>query len=358
MKVIFSTSALMLLASTALAQTFNIANYPPVNAVPPVNSPQMTEWLKEINLADVPKLALHPGNPPAACPQPATIPADQCWWTCQQCLGTDYDRCPNAGDWGITFDDGPTPNTVPLLATLKANNIKATFFVMGSNVVRNADILKQEYNEGHHIASHTWSHFPLTSLTDEQIVAEVKWTEKAVFEITGLKMKYIRPPYGDIDNRVRAVIAKLGYRVVDWTDDAADSKDFALNAGYTEATLAAGVNTMAAHLTSWGANPANKGIITLEHDLYNVTVNFAKLLIAATKQAKLKPMTVAQCLGDNSPYQAGTTVPMVPGGAKPGENKPNGTDPNTPIVKSQGSRMSQATGVAIASILAFAVLAF
>lgn len=49
---------------------------------------------------------------------------------------------------------------------------------------------------------------------------------------------------------------------------------------------------------------------------------------------------------------------MVPGGAKPGENKPNGTDPNTPIVKSQGSRMSQATGVAIASILAFAVLAF
>lgn len=199
---------------------------------------------------------------------------------------------------------GPTPNTVPLLATLKANNIKATFFVMGSNVVRNADILKQEYAEGHHIASHTWSHFPLTSLTNEQIVAEVKWTEKAVFDITGLRMKYIRPPYGDIDNRVRAVIAKLGYRVVDWTDDAADSKDFALNAGYTEASLNAGVNTMATHLTTWGANPANKGIITLEHDLYNVTVEFAKRLIAATKQAKLKPMTVAQCLGDASPVSS------------------------------------------------------
>ncbi|KAG0354514.1 chitin deacetylase [Podila minutissima] len=358
MKVIFSTSALVLLASTALAQTFNIANYPPVNAVPPVNSPQMTEWLKDINLADVPKLALHPGNPPAPCPLPATIPADQCWWTCQQCLGTDYDRCPNAGDWGITFDDGPTPNTIPLLATLKANNVKATFFVMGSNVVRNAPILKQEYDEGHHIASHTWSHFPLTSLSNEQIVAEVKWTEKAVFEITGLRMKYIRPPYGDIDNRVRSVISKLGYRVVDWTDDAADSKDFALNAKYTEATLAAGVNTMATHLTTWGANPANKGIITLEHDLYNVTVTFAKLLLDATKQAKLKPMTVAQCLGDNSPYQTGTTVPMVPGG---GENKPNGTNtanPNGPVVKSQGSRMSHTTGVAIASILAFAVLAF
>jgi len=352
MKAIFTTS-MLLLASTAMAQTFNIADFPTVNAVPPVDTPQMKAWLKDINLADVPKLALHPGNPPAPCPLPATIPADQCWWTCQQCLGTDIDRCPNAGDWGITFDDGPTPNTVPLLATLKANSIKATFFVMGSNVVRNADILKQEYADGHHIASHTWSHFPLTSLSNEQIVAEVKWTEKAVFDITGLRMKYIRPPYGDIDNRVRAVIAKLGYRVVDWTDDAADSKDFALNAGYTEATLNAGVNTMATHLTTWGANPANKGIITLEHDLYNVTVEFAKRLIAATKQAKLKPMTVAQCLGDASPYQTGTTVPVVPGGATT-------TSAGTamPSVKSQGSRMSQTTGVVIASILAFAVLAF
>lgn len=89
-----------------MAQTFNIADFPTVNAVPPVDTPQMKEWLKDINFADVPKLASHPGNPPAPCPLPATIPADQCWWTCQQCLGTDYDRCPNAGDWGITFDDG------------------------------------------------------------------------------------------------------------------------------------------------------------------------------------------------------------------------------------------------------------
>jgi peptidoglycan/xylan/chitin deacetylase (PgdA/CDA1 family) len=103
-----------------------------------------------------------------------------------------------------------------LLQILKEHNAKATFFVMGSNVVRNADILKQEVADGHHIASHTWSHHPLTTLTNEQIVAEVKWSEKAVRDITGLQMKYIRPPYGDIDERVRGVLKKLGYTVVDW----------------------------------------------------------------------------------------------------------------------------------------------
>jgi len=111
---------------------------------------------------------------------------------------------------------GPTANTPTLLATLKAANVKATFFVMGSNVIQNPDILKQELADGHHLASHTWSHKALTTLSNEQIVAELKWTEKAVQEITGHQMKYVRPPYGDIDNRVRAVCKALGYIIVDW----------------------------------------------------------------------------------------------------------------------------------------------
>ncbi|KAF9428513.1 chitin deacetylase, partial [Podila epigama] len=216
---------------------------------------------------------------------------------------------------------------------------------------------------GHHIASHTWSHFPLTSLSNEQIVAEVKWTEKAVFDVTGLRMKYIRPPYGDIDNRVRAVIRKLGYTVIDWNDDAADSKDFALNAiANPETALAAAVAKMSTHMTTYGANPANKGIITLQHDLYPVTIEFAKRLIANSAQFKLKATSVAHCLGDDFPYQNGTTVPAFPGGPKPGEKKPDGAKPDgtNPTVKGNGAnaRMSQATGIVMASILAFAVLAF
>ncbi|KAI1316544.1 chitin deacetylase [Mortierella claussenii] len=228
----------------------------------------------------------------------------------------------------LTFYDstlllGPTPNTPTLLQILKANNVKASFFVMGSNVVKNANVLKQEVAEGHHIASHTWSHHPLTTLSNEQIVAELKWTEKAVMDISGLRMKYMRPPYGDIDNRVRAVVKKLGYIVVDWTSDAYDSKDFNLNAGFTEATLSAAVTTMKNTLTNYGAKPGTKGVITLEHDLYPVTVEFAKRLIPVGAQAKLKVMSIAECLNDAHPYQNDA---LPPNGNITTSSKPGATD--------------------------------
>jgi len=46
----------------------------------------------------------------------------------------------------------------------------------------------------------------------------MKWTEKAIMDATGHKVRYMRPPYGDIDNRVRFVLKQMGYVVVDWTD--------------------------------------------------------------------------------------------------------------------------------------------
>lgn len=72
----------------------------------------------------------------------------------------------------------------------------------------------------------SWSHHALTTLSNEQIVAEMKWTEKAIEDATGYRVKYMRPPYGDIDNRVRFVLKKLGYIVVDWTGDTFDTNDW------------------------------------------------------------------------------------------------------------------------------------
>ncbi|KAG0281431.1 chitin deacetylase, partial [Linnemannia exigua] len=217
MKAIISTIAITLMAAATATAQFNAAAFPPLNAVPPIDSPQVVEWLKAIDLKDVPVFAVNkaaPGLAPA-CPPAGTLPTDQCWRTCQSCHADDVLTCPTPGVWGLTFDDGPTANTPALLASLKAANVKATFFVMGTNVVQHPEILKDEYAAGHHIASHTWSHAPLTTLSNAQIVAELKWTEKAVFDILGMKMKYVRPPYGDIDNRVRAICKKLGYIIVD-----------------------------------------------------------------------------------------------------------------------------------------------
>lgn len=59
----------------------------------------------------------------------------------------------------LTFDDGPSKNVTPvILDTLKKENIKATFFLLGSRVDLYPDIVKQEYEEGHFLASHGYSH--------------------------------------------------------------------------------------------------------------------------------------------------------------------------------------------------------
>lgn len=45
----------------------------------------------------------------------------------------------------------------------------------------------------------------------------MRWTEKVILDATGHKVKYVRTPYGDINNRVRYVLKELGYTVVQWT---------------------------------------------------------------------------------------------------------------------------------------------
>lgn len=59
----------------------------------------------------------------------------------------------------LTFDDGPSKTVTPvILDVLKQENIKATFFLLGSRVDLNPDIVKREYDEGHFLASHGYSH--------------------------------------------------------------------------------------------------------------------------------------------------------------------------------------------------------
>lgn len=58
----------------------------------------------------------------------------------------------------LTFDDGPSSNTAPILDILKQENIKATFFELGNRVEAQPDLVKRTYDEGHYIASHGYTH--------------------------------------------------------------------------------------------------------------------------------------------------------------------------------------------------------
>ncbi|KAF9292122.1 chitin deacetylase [Linnemannia elongata] len=360
-KFLASSFTVLVLTIAAVKAQINPALYPKVNEIPPVNSPEVIAWLKEIDLTGAPQIELHKGAPPA-CPNPPI--ANECYWTCDGCAADDITACAAPNTWGLTFDDGPSTFTPTLLDYLKTNKLSASFFVIGSNAIQYPDTLKREVAEGHHLASHTWSHHALTTLTNEQIVAEMKWTEKAVMEATGLRLKYMRPPYGDINNRVRFVLKKLGYIPVDWTGDAFDTNDWRIPT-MTEAQVIA---TFSKSLDTYVAGPKTKGFYCLEHDVSSLTVNVALKLLPLGIARKINFASVAGCESDAQPYQSGSTAPMptLPSGTTPGQPSPskgatpsagsgNGTVNGPTIVDPKNK--SGASSVAVSGVFAAAAAA-
>lgn len=121
----------------------------------------------------------------------------------------------------LTFDDGPwVPYTQQILDVLADNDATATFFVVGEMVTQQPRLIQKIKAAGHAIGNHTWSHPMLTTLSDSEVRAELIRTEKAVGrENMGACM---RPPYGDTDDRVRALSKQGGYKTVLWTHWAMD----------------------------------------------------------------------------------------------------------------------------------------
>ena len=72
----------------------------------------------------------------------------------------------------LTFDDGPSSVTPRILDILKQENIKATFFVLGSNVKKNPELVKRMYDEGHFIANHGYSHVYSSIYSSPQAVLD------------------------------------------------------------------------------------------------------------------------------------------------------------------------------------------
>jgi len=87
----------------------------------------------------------------------------------------------------LTFDDGPSTTVTPLiLDVLKANNIKATFFVLGSRAELNPELVKRAYDEGHYIANHGYSHiYESIYASKEEVLNEYNQTERAIKNALG-----------------------------------------------------------------------------------------------------------------------------------------------------------------------------
>ncbi|KAG0205501.1 chitin deacetylase [Mortierella sp. GBA30] len=275
--------------------------WPDYGEVPETDTPEVKAWVKSVNWSKVPKLPIrkveHMGDPPEC----KVEPKGDCWWTCEMCTApTDVVDCPGKDNWGLTFDDGPqTGVTEDLFKLLDQHNVTATFFVTGMKSTKGPWLLQETIDRGHHLASHTWSHSGLTTLTNEQIVAELKWTEKYIFDHTGYKVKYFRPPYGDIDNRVRAVARELGFKTVIWSNDW-DTQDWQLEENSITPNQVVRIFKNDLSLLP----KRKKGVITLEHDGDQKMAHMARTLLEMGLKKGLKPMNIAQCLGDKVGYNA------------------------------------------------------
>ena len=121
----------------------------------------------------------------------------------------------------LTFDDGPNPVSTPIiLDTLEKYNARATFFDLGSLMENNSKIVKREEKIGCEVASHTYSHKNLNTLSENEVLEEQEKTDEQMQKILGHTSKLIRPPYGNANFLVKSYLNN--YALIGWDIDTLD----------------------------------------------------------------------------------------------------------------------------------------
>ena len=128
----------------------------------------------------------------------------------------------------LTIDDGPYPETTPrILKILHDEGVPATFFVVGRQVAKHPDLLKAEYEQGHAIGNHTYSHdYSDVYRSPEAFLASIKKNENLIYSIIGRRPLIIRAPggtQGHFNVHYYNAIDAAGYLVFDWNVSTGDA---------------------------------------------------------------------------------------------------------------------------------------
>lgn len=164
-------------------------------------------------------------------------------------------KCGNTNEklLALTFDDGPDEDFTPqILDILKKYDVKATFYVIGEKVQYNKKIIKREFEEGHEIGNHTYTHINVSKNGYNKIRKEIGDTQSAVKSVTGVYPKTFRPPYRAISRDMCDIIKQEDMNIVLWSY--VDARDWE----------SPGVNTIVKSIETGIQN----GCIILLHD-YN-----------------------------------------------------------------------------------------
>ena len=179
----------------------------------------------------------------------------------------------------LTFDDGPNPEYTPILLDgLKERGVKASFFLLGKYVEEQEELVKRMAEEGHLIGNHSFHHVILSKLPLEEAREEIERTNAAIEKASGVRPVYIRPPYGEWNDKLDE---QTGMETVFWNVDPLDWK--VLDRG-----------RVAEHIISHVKN----GSVILLHDSYPSTVEAALEVVDTLKEQGYTFVTVDELLVD------------------------------------------------------------
>lgn len=198
----------------------------------------------------------------------------------------------------LTYDDGPYLYTSELLDTLKRFGFHATFFVTGNNQHKGSvdttapypDLLRRMVAEGHQIASHTWSHYNLDTLTSDMRKQQMVKNERAIANVIGKYPTYMRPPYSQCASPgCLADMKSLGYHRTYFD---LDTEDY-LNQSPSQLPHLKSIT--ANYMASTTAND----YLAIQHDTGEQSVKMlAPYFFTLIKNKGWKGVTVGECLND------------------------------------------------------------
>jgi len=186
----------------------------------------------------------------------------------------------------MSFDDGPSATLTPkLLDLLAARHIKATFFVIGENVLEHPEIVARAAREGHEIGNHSWSHPNLAKMSQESVRSQLQRTDDAIKNATGERPTLMRPPYGSITDREKHWIHdEFGYRIILWDVDPYDWK-----------------RPGPAVVRNRILKETRPGSIVLSHDIHPGTIEAMPSTLDALEAKGFKFVTVSELIGMATP---------------------------------------------------------
>jgi peptidoglycan/xylan/chitin deacetylase (PgdA/CDA1 family) len=123
----------------------------------------------------------------------------------------------------LTYDDGPSPkDTEALLKVLAAEQVKATFFMIGRNVKSYPAVARKVAQAGHQVAGHSYAHDSLPKLKPPKIEKDLEETARVIEEATGVHPLWMRPPYGAVNGSLYTLLGEKQTRFAMWDIDPLD----------------------------------------------------------------------------------------------------------------------------------------